>query len=197
MFESVAEAIAIGQRAHVPVDIIHLKIAEHEMWGQMPELTATIAAARERGQDVQANVYPYRAGQNNLASIIPPWAHEGGNAEMLKRLKDPAQRERLKKDIKEGIPGWYNHYTAIGGDWSRMLISGRGSLEGLSASTLRAALAEAGLATVSPDATVTELFQASGLVASRNEARRTVAEGGAYVNNERISDADGRDFTIA
>ena len=41
VFESVAEAIEIGRRAHVPVDIIHLKIAEHEMWGQMPELTAT------------------------------------------------------------------------------------------------------------------------------------------------------------
>jgi tyrosyl-tRNA synthetase len=69
-------------------------------------------------------------------------------------------------------------------------LFGRGSLDGLSASTLRAALAEAGLATVPPGATVTELFQASGLVSSRNEARRTVAEGGAYVNNERISDAD-------
>ena len=68
-FESVAEAIEIGRRAGVPVDIIHLKIAEHQMWGQMPELTATIAAARARGQDVQANVYPYRAGQNNLSSI--------------------------------------------------------------------------------------------------------------------------------
>src|SRR5438067_1312152 len=53
VFESVAEAIEIGRRAHVPVDIIHLKIAEHEMWGQMPELTASIAAARSRGQDVQ------------------------------------------------------------------------------------------------------------------------------------------------
>src|SRR5581483_2010221 len=64
VFESVAEAIEIGRRAHVPVDIIHLKIAEHKMWGQMPELTASIAQARARGQDVQANVYPYRAGQN-------------------------------------------------------------------------------------------------------------------------------------
>ena len=68
VFESVAEAIDIGRRAHVPVDIIHLKIAEHKMWGQMPELMATIAQARAHGQDVQANVYPYRAGQNNLSA---------------------------------------------------------------------------------------------------------------------------------
>ena len=89
VFESVAEAIEIGRRANVPVDIIHLKIAEHEMWGQMPELTATIAAARARGQDVQANVYPYRAGQNNLSSIIPPWAHEGGAQAMIAAAEGP------------------------------------------------------------------------------------------------------------
>jgi N-acyl-D-aspartate/D-glutamate deacylase len=50
---------------------------------------------------------------------------------MLERLKDPIVRPRLKKEIREGIPGWYNHYTAVGGDWSRMLISGRGSYAGL------------------------------------------------------------------
>jgi len=123
VFESVAEAIEIGRRAGVPVDIIHLKIAEHEMWGQMPELTATIAAARARGQDVQANVYPYRAGQNNLASIIPPWAHEGGAQAMIQRLKDPSLRVRLESEINHGIPGsnWYNHYTATGG-WDGMLL---------------------------------------------------------------------------
>ena len=79
---------------------------------------------------MQANVYPYTRGNNNLASIIPPWAHEGGTAKMLERLKDAEQRERLKKDIREGIPGWYNHYTAVGGDWSRMLVSGKGTLRG-------------------------------------------------------------------
>jgi N-acyl-D-amino-acid deacylase len=123
VFESVAEAIEIGRRAHVPVDIIHLKIAEHQMWGQMPELVASIASARARGQEVEANVYPYRAGQNNLASIIPPWAHEGGSQAMIARLKDPSLRQRLESEINNGIPGsnWYNHYTATGG-WDGMLL---------------------------------------------------------------------------
>src|SRR4051812_34544300 len=123
VFESVAEAIEIGKRANVPVDIIHLKIAEHQMWGQMPELTATIAAARARGQDVQANVYPYRAGQNNLSSIIPPWAHEGGSQQLIARLKDPSLRARLVDEINHGIKGtnWYNHYTATG-SWEGMLL---------------------------------------------------------------------------
>ena len=123
VFESVAEAIEIGRRAHVPVDIIHLKIADHTLWGQMPELVASIANARSAGQDVQANVYPYRAGQNNLASIIPPWAHEGGVQAMLARLRDPSLRPRLEREILNGIPGsnWYDHYTATGG-WDGMLL---------------------------------------------------------------------------
>jgi N-acyl-D-aspartate/D-glutamate deacylase len=131
VLQSVKEAIAIGERADIPVDIIHIKIADEKLWGRMDEVIALIEAARKRGVNVQANIYPYTRGNNNLANILPPWAHEGGRAKMLERLKDPAQRTRLKKDIKEGIPGWYNHYTAVGGDWRRMLISGKSQYEGL------------------------------------------------------------------
>jgi N-acyl-D-aspartate/D-glutamate deacylase len=131
VLEAVREAITIGERAGVPVDVIHLKIADQQLWGRMKEVIALIEAARQRGVNVQANVYPYTRGNNNLASIIPPWAHEGGTSKMLERLQDPAQRPRLKQDIRSGLPGWYNHYTAIGGDWSRMLISGKGTFEGL------------------------------------------------------------------
>ena len=123
VFESVKEAIAVGERAGLPVDIIHLKIADEKYWGRMPEVVALIADARRRGVNVQANVYPYTRGNNNLSSIIPPWAHEGGRAMMVERLRDPAQHPRLKHDIRSGVAGWYNHYTAVGGDWSRMLIS--------------------------------------------------------------------------
>jgi N-acyl-D-aspartate/D-glutamate deacylase len=131
VFEAVREAIEIGERAKVPVDIIHIKIADQQYWGRMNEVIELIEAARGRGVNVQTNIYPYTRGNNNLASIIPPWAHEGGTSAMLTRLKDSAQRQRMKKDIQEGLPGWYNHYTAVGGDWSRMLISGKGGYEGL------------------------------------------------------------------
>jgi N-acyl-D-aspartate/D-glutamate deacylase len=131
VFDAVKEAIAIGERAGVPVDVIHLKIADQKLWGQMNKVVALIEEARRRGVDVQANVYPYTRGNNNLASIIPPWAHEGGSARMLERLRDARLRGRLKKEIREGLPGWYNHYTAVGGDWGRMLVSGRGRYEGL------------------------------------------------------------------
>jgi N-acyl-D-aspartate/D-glutamate deacylase len=128
---AIREAIAVGERAGVGVDIIHLKIADRQLWGRMNQIVALIEAARKRGVNVQANVYPYTRGNNNLSSILPPWAHEGGTAKMLERLKSPQDRARLKKDITGGIEGWYNHYTAVGGDWSRMLVSGKGRYEGL------------------------------------------------------------------
>jgi N-acyl-D-aspartate/D-glutamate deacylase len=128
---AIKEAIAVGERAGLPVDIIHVKIADQKLWGRMNEIVALIEAARSRGVNVQTNVYPYTRGNNNLASIIPPWAHEGGKSKLLARLKDPEQRSRMKTDIQRGIPGWYNHYTAVGGDWGRMLVSGKGQWEGL------------------------------------------------------------------
>lgn len=131
IFPSIDQAIAVGEKAGVPVDIIHLKIAEEKFWGRMNEVVARFEAARSRGVNVQANVYPYTRGNNDLSSIIPPWAHEGGTEKMIERLADPATLVRLKKEITDGVEGWYNHYTAIGGDWSRMLISGKGPYEGL------------------------------------------------------------------
>ena len=131
VFDAVKEAITIGERAGVPVDILHLKIADEKYWGRMKEVVGLIEDARRRGVNVQANIYPYTRGNNDLVSIIPPWAHEGGRSQLLARLKDPEQRRRLKQDIRNGVPGWYNHYTAVGGDWRRMLISADGPYQGL------------------------------------------------------------------
>lgn len=131
VFEAVKEAIEVGRRTGVPVDIIHLKIADQKFWGRMNEVVALIEAARTEGLNIQANVYPYTRGNNNLVSIIPPWAHEGGRQKLVERLKDRSLRPRLKRDIRSGISGWYNHFTAVGGDWSRMLISSNSMYRGL------------------------------------------------------------------
>ena len=131
VFDSVREAIEVGRRSRVPVDIIHLKIADQEFWGRMHEVVQLIEDARAEGLNIQANVYPYTRGNNNLVSIIPPWAHEGGRQKLLERLRNPELRKRLKHDIENGIPGWYNHYTAVGGDWGRMLVSANSTFRGL------------------------------------------------------------------
>jgi N-acyl-D-amino-acid deacylase len=123
VFDSVSEAIQIAKRSGTTVDLLHLKIAHHKLWGQMAELVGVIQNARNQGVDVEAHIYPYTAGQNaGLSNIVPPWAHEGGMPRMLERLKDASLRARLEKDITQGIPGWYNHYTAVGSDWSKIQI---------------------------------------------------------------------------
>src|SRR5262249_16340015 len=65
VFEAVKEAIAVGEGAGVPVDVIHLKIADEKLWGRMNEVVALFEEARKRGVNVQANVYPYTRGNNN------------------------------------------------------------------------------------------------------------------------------------
>ncbi len=131
VFDAIREVIEIARRSGVTLEILHIKIADQQYWGRMNEVIKLVADARNEGISIGANIYPYTRGNNNLASIIPPWAHEGGAAKMLSRLKEPVQRAKMKKDIHEGITGWYNHYTAIGGDWKRMLISAKNQYQGL------------------------------------------------------------------
>jgi N-acyl-D-amino-acid deacylase len=121
VYRSVEEAINVAKGANIRVDIIHLKIADRKFWGQMPEIISMINKARNEGYDVRANVYPYTAGQNDLRAIIPPWAHDGGNEKMLERLRDPGTRARIRHDVLNGLPNWYDHYLAVG-NWEGMQL---------------------------------------------------------------------------
>jgi N-acyl-D-amino-acid deacylase len=122
VFRAIDEAIQIGKGAGIPVDIIHMKIAHKNLWGRANEIIAMVQKARDAGYNIQANVYPYTAGQNNLSSIIPPWAHDGGHDKMIERLRDPAARRRMHEEILNGLPNWYNHYLATGDGWAGMLL---------------------------------------------------------------------------
>jgi N-acyl-D-aspartate/D-glutamate deacylase len=120
--DAILEAIEIGEKAQVPVDIIHLKIADKRMWGKMKEICDLIEAARQRGQKVTANQYPYIAGQNYLMALIPPWALEGGKERLKDRLKDAALRQRMEQDILRGLPGWFDHYVLMKG-WESAVVA--------------------------------------------------------------------------
>jgi N-acyl-D-aspartate/D-glutamate deacylase len=122
VFRAIAEAIEVGRGASIPVDIIHMKIAHKQLWGRANEIIGMVDKARAEGHDVRANVYPYTAGQNNLSSIVPPWAHDGGREKMLERLKDPASRQRMRDEVMNGLPNWYNHYLATGDGWAGMIL---------------------------------------------------------------------------
>jgi len=102
VLEALDEAIDIGRRAALPVEIWHLKVAGRQNWGRMPEVLQRIAAARAEGLDVSANVYPYLAGANMLHADVPDWAQAGGISAMLERLRDREQRLRIEREITAG-----------------------------------------------------------------------------------------------
>ncbi len=120
---AIEEALRIGREAHVPVEIFHLKVIGKPRWGSMPKIVAMIQAARDAGQDVSADMYPYVAGGTALASSLPPWVAEGGTEKLLERLKDPAIRVRIKHEMATEHPDWENLYLGSGGP-SGVLVSG-------------------------------------------------------------------------
>jgi dihydroorotase/N-acyl-D-amino-acid deacylase len=112
---AIEEAIRIGREAHVPVEIWHLKVAGKNNWGRMPEVVAKINQARTEGADVAADTYAYTAWFNDFSAFIPQWAHDGGTAKMVERLKDPAMRARIRKDMMTPSDAWDNEWQEIPG----------------------------------------------------------------------------------
>ncbi|MGB7355428.1 MAG: D-aminoacylase, partial [Acidobacteriaceae bacterium] len=112
---AIAEAIRIGREAHIPVEIWHLKTAGKNNWGKMPQIVAQIDAARASGVDISANTYAYTAWFNTFSAFIPPWAHDGGDAALIQRLKDPATRARIRHDMMDPHGDWDNEWQEIPG----------------------------------------------------------------------------------
>ena len=112
---SIDETLRIGKEAHVPVEIWHLKVAGKANWHRMPEVVAKINNARSAGVDVTADTYAYPAWFNSFSAFIPPWAHDGGDAKLIERLKDPTTRARIRKDMLTPSSGWDNEWHEIPG----------------------------------------------------------------------------------
>jgi N-acyl-D-amino-acid deacylase len=93
------EAIRIGREAKLPVEIWHIKVAGKSNWGRMGQVVAKIDSARRAGVDVAADTYAYTAWFNSLSAMVPPWAHDGGTAKLIERLRDPAARRRIRHDM--------------------------------------------------------------------------------------------------
>jgi N-acyl-D-amino-acid deacylase len=109
------EAFRIGREARIPVEIWHLKAAGKPNWGRMPEIIRHIEDARASGIDVTANTYAYTAWFNSFSAFIPPWAHDGGDLKLIERLKDPAMRQRIRKDMLTPSKDWDNEWQEIAG----------------------------------------------------------------------------------
>jgi N-acyl-D-amino-acid deacylase len=121
---AVREALRIGEEAHLPVEIFHLKVSGKSRAGKMIDIVRMIQQARDRGQDVTADMYPYLAGATALASSLPPWVADGGMDKLLARLRDPAVRQRIKTEMSStGERTWENLYLDSGGAPGVMVAS--------------------------------------------------------------------------
>jgi len=112
---AIDEALRIGREARIPVEIWHLKVGGKPSWGHMPEVVAKINSARAQGLDVTADTYAYTAWCNDFSAFIPAWAHDGGNAKLIERLKDPATRARIRTDMLTPSDKWDNEWQEIPG----------------------------------------------------------------------------------
>ena len=115
VLSAIDEALRIGREAHLPVEIWHIKVAGKQNWGRMPEVVAKINSARAAGMDITADTYAYPAWFNSMSAFIPPWAHDGGDAKLVERLKDPAMRARIHKDLLTPSSDWDNEWQEIPG----------------------------------------------------------------------------------
>jgi N-acyl-D-aspartate/D-glutamate deacylase len=137
LIDAVKEAIEIGGKSGVPVEISHHKAAGRANWGKVKRTLKLIDEARSRGVDVTCDVYPYLAGSTGLDAVLPPHYWEGGVDRLVERLKDPETRRRLRREMMKGGRGWSSMLKASG--WGAIMISychGRRKYEGKAISEL-------------------------------------------------------------
>ena len=127
--EGIEEAVAIGERAGIPVHVFHIKVTGQKNFGRMKEVIDIVEAARARGIRVTADQYPYVASSTGLTATIPPWALDGGTARLLERLKDKAQRARIRRDMEDQNPSWESRYQSAG-TWQNVQLAAIGRTRG-------------------------------------------------------------------
>lgn len=119
---AVEEALDVGRRSGIPVVISHLKAMGVDNYGLVTEALARLDRARDEGVDAFCDVYPYTAASTYLAMLVPPWAHEGGFAELVRRLGSSDVRARIRREMRQGLPGWNSMLRAVT-DWSGIVVS--------------------------------------------------------------------------
>lgn len=117
------EAFRIGREANIPVEIWHLKVSGRQNWGKMRDVIAAIEQARASGVDVTANQYPYIASGTSLGAVIPPKYHEGGSEAFVARLKDPAVRAQIRRELEARNGGPENMWRGTGGAEGILIVS--------------------------------------------------------------------------
>jgi N-acyl-D-amino-acid deacylase len=121
LLEAVKEAIEIGENACAPVQISHHKAAGRQAWGKLKETLQLMEDARSRGVDVTYDQYPYTAGMTSLATLLPPWVHEGGTDKLLERVRNDDIWMKIRSELESGTSGRENILEETG--WDRIVVS--------------------------------------------------------------------------
>ena len=155
LLEGIEELIIVARDAGIRAEIYHLKAAGEANWPKMDEAIALIEAARAEGLRITADMYTYPAGATGLNAAMPPWVQEGGHDAWVERLRDPAVRRRVAREMRTPTDAWENLYLAAGSA-DRLLLVGfkQDSLKYLTGKTL-AEVAE--LRGTSPELTAMDL----------------------------------------
>ncbi len=122
LLESIDELIEIARRARVPAEIYHLKAAGRANWGKLDAAIQKVEAARAGGLAITADMYTYTAGATGLDAAMPPWVQEGGLKAWMGRMRDPATRERLAREMAAPTDAWENFFAAAGPE-NMLLVS--------------------------------------------------------------------------
>jgi len=120
LIESVEEAIKIAEENGIPLQISHHKAAGRVNWGKVNGALKLMNEARQRGVEVNCDVYPYIAGSTMINSLLPTWVLEGGTSKMFERLHDKAERNKIEEEISEGTMRGENWIKSIG--WNNIII---------------------------------------------------------------------------
>ena len=123
LLESLDELIDIASSAHIHGELYHFKAAGAANWSKMGQAIAKIDEARAKGLDISANMYTYTAGATGLDAAMPPWVQEGGLDEWIKRLKDPAIRSRVAREMREPTNAWENLLVMAGKPDNVLLVA--------------------------------------------------------------------------
>ncbi|HTG45032.1 MAG TPA: D-aminoacylase [Verrucomicrobiae bacterium] len=122
LLEAADELLQIARAAKIPAQIYHLKAAGESNWNKLDALIRKIESARAEGLHITADMYTYTAGATGLDACMPPWVQEGGYNEWARRLKDPAIRERVKREMSLPADDWENFFVAAGSPEKILLV---------------------------------------------------------------------------
>jgi N-acyl-D-amino-acid deacylase len=136
LLEAVDETIAIAKGSGAPAEIYHMKAAGQPNWTKLDPMIARIEAARASGTRITADMYNYTAGATGLDAAMPPWVQDGGLEAWIARMKDPAVRARLVKEMRDPNPSYENLYIRAGAQGTLLLAFKNDKLKPLTGKTL-------------------------------------------------------------